>query len=50
LFVDPTKTSPEKLQSSVPFEYHHIMPSLEDVFIALTMKEDQQTGGVPHAA
>ena len=25
-------------------------PSLEDVFIALTMKEDQQTGGVPHAA
>jgi len=50
LFVDPAKTSPEKLQSAVPFEYHRIMPSLEDVFIALTMKEDQQTGGVPHAA
>jgi len=50
LFVDPAKTSPEKLQSAVPFEYQRIMPSLEDVFIALTMKEDQQAGGVPHAA
>jgi ABC-2 type transport system ATP-binding protein len=45
LFVDPAVTSPEKLQAAMPFEYHKIVPSLEDVFIALVRKDE-----VPRAA
>jgi ABC-2 type transport system ATP-binding protein len=40
LFVDPAVTSPEKLRAIVLFEYHEIVPSLEDVFIALVRKDE----------
>jgi drug efflux transport system ATP-binding protein len=39
LFLDPKVTSPEALTKIVPFGYHPIAPSLEDVFIALMRKE-----------
>jgi ABC-2 type transport system ATP-binding protein len=45
LFLDPNVTSPQKLASVEAFQYHPIAPSLEDVFIALVMKEE-----VSHAA
>ena len=40
LFLDPQVTSPEKLQSAIPFEFQQIHPSLEDVFIALMRKQE----------
>jgi ABC-2 type transport system ATP-binding protein len=39
LFLDEKLNSVEALASKVPFEYHRISPSLEDVFIALVRKE-----------
>ncbi len=44
LFVDKNVTSPEKLVEVTPFSYRPIVPSLEDVFIALTRR------GNAHAA
>lgn len=40
LFVDPKITSVEALASKEHFEYEEILPSLEDVFIALIRKEE----------
>jgi ABC-2 type transport system ATP-binding protein len=40
LFLNPAITSVEKLASIVGFEFHQILPSLEDVFIALIRKEE----------
>jgi ABC-2 type transport system ATP-binding protein len=40
LFLDPKLTSPEKLVGVTPFGYHPIAPSLEDVFIALVVREE----------
>lgn len=40
LFLNPAMTSAEKLASIAPFEFHQILPSLEDVFIALIRKEE----------
>jgi ABC-2 type transport system ATP-binding protein len=40
LFLDPRVTSPEKLVGVTPFSYRPILPSLEDVFIALARKEE----------
>ena len=45
LFLNPAVTSVEKLTAITPFEYHPVVPSLEDVFIALVRKDE-----VPHAA
>ena len=45
LFLDPKITSPEKLTAITPFSFRPIVPSLEDVFIALMRKQE-----VPHAA
>jgi ABC-2 type transport system ATP-binding protein len=45
LFLDPSVTNPDKLASTVPFRFRTIVPSLEDVFIALTREEK-----APHAA
>lgn len=38
LFLDPARTSPERLARTAPAEYRRIEPSLEDVFIALIRK------------
>jgi ABC-2 type transport system ATP-binding protein len=40
LFLNPKITSPEKLVEATPFGYHPIAPSLEDVFIALSRREE----------
>jgi len=40
LFLEPAVTSPEKLFSVAPFEYQQILPSLEDVFIALVRRQE----------
>ncbi len=40
LFLDPQLTSPEKLAGITPFAFRPILPSLEDVFIALMRKEE----------
>jgi ABC-2 type transport system ATP-binding protein len=40
MFLDPHLTSPEKLAAVTPFQFHPIVPSLEDVFIALSRKEE----------
>jgi ABC-2 type transport system ATP-binding protein len=40
LFLDPKMTSVEALASRGGFEFHEILPSLEDVFIALIRKEE----------
>ncbi len=40
LFLDPKVTSPEKLVEITPFSFRPILPSLEDVFIALMRKEE----------
>ncbi|HTS77239.1 MAG TPA: ABC transporter ATP-binding protein [Bryobacteraceae bacterium] len=40
LFLDPHATSPEQLANLVPFAFRPIVPSLEDVFIALSRKEE----------
>jgi ABC-2 type transport system ATP-binding protein len=40
LFLDPQTTSPEQLANLVPFAFRPIVPSLEDVFIALSRKEE----------
>ncbi len=40
LFLNLAMTSAEKLASIVPFEFRPILPSLEDVFIALIRKEE----------
>jgi ABC-2 type transport system ATP-binding protein len=45
LFIDPKITSPEKLVEVTPFGYHPVVPSLEDVFVALMRREE-----VEHAA
>ncbi len=45
LFIDEHATSVEKLVHVTPFLYRPIVPSLEDVFIALSHREE-----VPHAA
>jgi ABC-2 type transport system ATP-binding protein len=42
LFVDPGVTSPEKLVEITPFSFRPIVPSLEDVFIALSRREEAQ--------
>jgi hypothetical protein len=42
LFVDPNVTSPERLSQATPFGFRPIVPSLEDVFIALSRKEEAQ--------
>jgi len=44
LFLDPNVTTPEALAKTTPFRFRPIVPSLEDVFIALTREQ------VPHAA
>jgi len=40
LFLDPHATSPEELAHVTPFAFRPVIPSLEDVFIALSRKED----------
>lgn len=45
LFLDPHITSPEALSHITPFSHRPIVPTLEDVFIALSRKEE-----VPRAA
>jgi hypothetical protein len=40
LFLDPKITSVEALVSKEHFEFEQILPSLEDVFIALIRKEE----------
>ena len=40
LFIDPKVTSVEELVKVTPFGHHPIVPSLEDVFIALIRKEE----------
>jgi ABC-2 type transport system ATP-binding protein len=40
LFLDKKVTSPEKLTAATPFTWQKIMPSLEDVFIALVQREE----------
>ncbi len=40
LFLDPNVTSPERLAQVTPFGFRPIVPSLEDVFIALARKEE----------
>ena len=40
LFLNPRVTSVEALAAKEPFEFHEILPSLEDVFIALIRKEE----------
>ncbi len=40
LFLDPRVTSPEKLVGVTPFSHRPILPSLEDVFIALARNEE----------
>src|SRR5258708_6217750 len=40
LFIDPNVTSPEKLAEITPFSFRPIVPSLEDVFIALSRREE----------
>jgi ABC-2 type transport system ATP-binding protein len=40
LFVDPKITTVEALAAKYKFEFHEILPSLEDVFIALIRKEE----------
>lgn len=40
LFLDPDQTSPEQLERLTPFAFRPIIPSLEDVFIALSRKEE----------
>lgn len=42
LFLDEKVTSIEKLAALAPFRYHEIVPSLEDVFIALVRKQEAQ--------
>jgi hypothetical protein len=41
LFIDQGVTSPEKLASVTPFSFRPIVPSLEDVFIALSRRGDR---------
>jgi len=43
VFIDEKATSIEKLASLVPFRYERIVPSLEDVFIALVRKQEAQS-------
>jgi ABC-2 type transport system ATP-binding protein len=40
LFLDAQVTSPEQLAHLTPFAFRPIVPSLEDVFIALSFKEE----------
>jgi ABC-2 type transport system ATP-binding protein len=40
LFIDPHLTTPERLAGVTPFAFRPIVPSLEDVFIALSRKEE----------
>ena len=40
LFLDPRVTTPEQLSQITPFSHRPIVPSLEDVFIALSRKEE----------
>jgi len=43
LFVDPNVTSPDRLAQVTPFSFRPIVPSLEDVFIALSRKESARS-------
>jgi len=43
LFLDPNATSPERLAQVTPFGFRPIVPSLEDVFIALARKESARS-------
>src|SRR5580700_9595087 len=43
LFIDPKVTSPERLAQVTPFGFRPIVPSLEDVFIALARKESARS-------
>jgi ABC-2 type transport system ATP-binding protein len=43
LFLDPRVTSPDRLARVTPFGFRPIAPSLEDVFIALSRKEEAQS-------
>jgi ABC-2 type transport system ATP-binding protein len=40
LFIDQNATSPEKLAAITPFSHRPIVPTLEDVFIALSRREE----------
>jgi ABC-2 type transport system ATP-binding protein len=40
LFINPEITTPEKLASAARFSFRPIVPSLEDVFIALTREDE----------
>jgi ABC-2 type transport system ATP-binding protein len=40
LFLDERVTSVEKLAALTPFEYHKVLPTLEDVFVALVRKQE----------
>ena len=42
LFLDPKVTTPDRLAQLVQFAFRPIVPSLEDVFIALSRKEGTQ--------
>ena len=46
LFLEPAVTSPDKLLSVAPFEYQQILPSLEDVFIALVRRQEVALAGL----
>jgi ABC-2 type transport system ATP-binding protein len=43
LFLDPHLTSPDQLAHLTPFSFRPIVPTLEDVFIALSRKEEAQS-------
>ena len=40
LFLEPEQTQIEKLRGLTEFDFYRIMPSLEDVFIALMYQQD----------
>jgi ABC-2 type transport system ATP-binding protein len=51
LFIDENATRIEKLAEVTPFQYERILPTLEDVFIALVREEEQaRAEEKPHAA
>jgi ABC-2 type transport system ATP-binding protein len=43
LFLDPKVTTPDRLAQLAPFAFRPIVPSLEDVFIALSQKESARS-------
>jgi len=40
LFLDERVTAVEKLAALTPFEYEKVLPTLEDVFVALVRKQE----------